>query len=191
MLSKIALLVLSCIAEKPLNPYQIKKLFVQLKTDRWFPMATSSIYATIKALVKQVYIEGTKARSGNMPEKTIYAITPQGQKALQESLLTALREREQFLSEFELALLFLCHLPREQALDALQTHKNSVERELAARAQMSTRLEENVPALGLISIRHSIYKREAELKTLTELIQHIETTPAWHHFLVSDLVGQE
>ena len=191
MLSKIALLVLSCIAEKPLNPYQIKKVFAQLNIDKWFPMAASSIYATIKALVKNGYIAGTKARSGKMPEKTIYAITPQGEEVLQQSLVTYLREREQILSEFDLAMLFVFYVNKEVALEALRTHRSLVEREIAAREQAYASLQDRVPYNGLINMRHAIHKREAELKTLTELIQHVEAETEWNHFLVSDLLGEE
>ena len=168
-----------------------KKLFAQLKTDQWFPMSTSSIYATIKALVKHGYIEGIKARSGNMPEKTIYTITAQGEEVLQQSLMTALQDRESLLSEFELAMLFLCHLPKDQALEALRLHKNAVERELDGRAQDYARLRDEVPFTGRMSLHHAINKREAELKTLTELIQQVETETEWNHFLVLDLSGEE
>ena len=78
MLSKLALLLLGFIAERPLNPYEIKKLFAHLNVDRWFPIGSSSIYAAIKALVKKDYVAGEKIKSCNMPEKTIYSITAKG-----------------------------------------------------------------------------------------------------------------
>jgi len=60
MLSKIALLILGLISKKSLNPYEIKKLFEGLELKKVFPMSSSSIYATINALVKKSYISGKK-----------------------------------------------------------------------------------------------------------------------------------
>ena len=184
MLSKIALLVLSCIAEKPLNPYQLKKLFAHLNLARWFPMADSSMYAAIKTLVKNGYIAGTKARSGNMPEKTIYTITSEGQHALERNLLAHLHEHEHIVSEFDVTMLFLCHLPKDAALQTLHKRRDFAMREIAGQQQAHDNLRGKIPELGLINIRHSMYKREAELKTVTELIELLETTSDWNHFLV-------
>lgn len=186
MLSKIALLVLSCIAEKPLNPYQLKKLFAHLNLARWFPMADSSMYAAIKTLVKNGYIAGTKARSGNMPEKTIYTITSEGQHALERNLLAHLREHEHIVSEFDVTMLFLCHLPKDAALQTLHKRRDFAMREIAGQQQAHDNLRGKIPELGLINVRHSMYKREAELKTVTELIELMETTSDWNHFLVLD-----
>ncbi len=187
MLSKIALLVLSCIAEKPLNPYQLKKIFGHLNLARWFPMADSSMYAAIKMLVKNGYIAGTKARSGNMPEKTIYTITPEGRQVLERTLLAHLREHERIVSEFDVTMLFLCHLPKDVALQTLRLRRDFAIREIAGQQQAHDNLCGKIPEMGLINLRHSMYKREAELKTVTELIELIETTSEWNHFLVLDL----
>lgn len=191
MLSKIALLVLGCIAEKPLNPYHLTKLFAQLNTERWFPMATSSIYAAIRSLVKKGYIEGRKVRSGNMPQKTVYAITPQGKEVLQDNLVNYLREPQQVVSEFDLTLIFLFHLPKDLAIEALRAHKTRVEQEIAGRKRACAALESTIPYNGLITMRHGLYQREADLKTLTELLQHVEADEDWNRFPVLDLLQEE
>ena len=193
MLSKIALLILSFIAEKPLNPYEIKKVLERLSIDKWFPMGSSSIYATIKALVKKDYISGKKIKEGNMPEKTIYAITPQGQEALQQTLIAYLSEREQILSEFDLAMMLICHLEKETAVEALEQHRGRVEQEIAVREQVYTRAKDNgtIPYTGLIEIKHSIYKREAELRTINDLVEEVKKDTEWNRLPVLDLLGEE
>jgi DNA-binding PadR family transcriptional regulator len=193
MLSKIALLIISFIAEKPLNPYEIKKVFERMQIDKWFPIGSSSIYATIKALVKKGYISGTKVKEGNMPEKTIYAITPQGQEALQHSLAIYLREREQIVSVFDLAMMLICHVKKETALEALAQHQSHIEQEIAVREQVYTRAKNNgtIPYTGLIGIKYSIYKREAELRTINDLIEEVKKDTEWNRLPVSDLLGEE
>jgi DNA-binding PadR family transcriptional regulator len=193
MLSKIALFIISFIAEKPLNPYEIKKVFARMQIDKWFPIGSSSIYATIKALLKKGYISGTTVKEGNMPEKTIYAITPQGEEALQQTLTAYLREREQILSEFDLAMMLICHVEKETALEALEQHRGRVEQEIAVREQVYTRAKDNgtIPYTGLIEIQHSIYKREAELRTINDLVEEVKKDTEWNRLPVLDLLGEE
>ena len=85
-MSKIALLILGLIAEKPLNPYEIMKLLEKMNVNDIFPMSESSIYATIRALIKKAYITGNKVANGNFPAKTIYNATKTGEAALQEAV---------------------------------------------------------------------------------------------------------
>jgi DNA-binding PadR family transcriptional regulator len=192
MLSKLALLILGCIAEKPLNPYEIKKVFTQMNVDKWFPIGSSSIYATIKSLEKKHYISGERTRTGNMPEKTIYSITPQGEEALQQTIMSSLSEVEQHISVFHLGMMLLCHVPKEQALQAVRTHQTCVRQTLAGIEQQYAAYEVGgyIPYTGLIGIKHTIYKLRAELTILHELLEHIHQDQEWDHFPVSDLLRE-
>lgn len=193
MLSKIALLILSFIAEKPLNPYEIKKVFERMQIDKWFPIGSSSVYATIKALLKKGYISGTTIKEGNMPEKTIYAITPQGKEALRQTLIAYLSEREQILSEFDLAMMLICHVEKETVVEALEKHRGRVEQDIAIREQVYSKAKDTgaMPYTGLIEIKHSIYKREAEIRTINDLIEEVKEDTEWNRFPVLDLLGEE
>ena len=128
-----------------------------------------------------------------MPEKTIYAITPQGQEALQQTLTAYLSEREQILSEFDLAMIMICHLEKEAAVEALEQHRGRVEQDIAIREQLYTRAKDNgtIPYPGLIEIQHSIYKREAELRTINDLVEEVKKDTEWSRLPVLDLLGEE
>ena len=186
MLSKISLLVLGFIAQKPLNPYEIKKIFEKLDMKSMFPMASSSIYATINTLVKKKYITGKKAKKGNMPEKTIYSITKMGEEALRQTLDASLSGIEKIFSEFDIAISLVCYLNKEAALESLQNHRTAVEEEIAERREKYDKhmRENGIPYPGLIRRMHNIYKREAELKTVKALIREIENDQKWHHYSV-------
>jgi len=188
MLSKISLLVLGLIGQKPLNPYEIKKLFEKLDMKKMFPIAPSSIYATINTLVKNNYIAGKKTREGNMPEKTIYSITKKGEKTLKKTLASYLADTEKVFSEFDISITLVCFLNKESALESLRSHRLAVEEEIAERRrQYKTYKNNGIPYPGLIRRNHNIYKREAELKTVKELIKKIENDPKWHHYPVLEL----
>jgi len=186
MLSKIALLILGLIAEKSINPYEIKKLMVKLDMEKILPMSSSTIYATINGLVKKKYIKGKKTKDGKMPEKTIYSITKAGDEAFKTSLKNYLTEPEKILSEFDMSISLICHLDKAIALESLKNHRVEIEAEISERKKMVRALKKNcaVPYTGLTRRMHYIYKREAELKTINNLIIEIEKDNEWNYFIV-------
>lgn len=78
ILSKLATLILGILSEHERNPYEITKMLEYLQTKKWLPLADSTVYATINNLTKRGLILGRIEKSGSLPEKTIYNITPEG-----------------------------------------------------------------------------------------------------------------
>ena len=187
MLSKIAVQVLGLIAEKPLNPYEIIKLLE--KFHLMYTIPSSSIYATINALVKKKYITGKKAKEGKMPEKTIYSITKKGEKALENTLKSYLTDSENIFSEFHISMSFICHLSKNEAIEALKIHHENIQKEITRFKGHYRELKKTgvLPYTALLRRQHYIYKREAEQKTIKELIKNIEIDTKWNHFPVTDL----
>ena len=184
MLSKIEFLVLGLIAEKPLNPYEIVKLLELLNIKKAVPMSPSSVYATVNRMVKKAYISGTRVKSGNMPEKTVYSVTESGTKKLEVTLGKYLGEPEKSFTEFDIAIIFTCHLTKDEAIETLERHRDKVKSIIDHRNKQDMVLEDKSahPYTGLIMRRHYVYKREAELRTINELIDNIAKDPSWDHF---------
>lgn len=86
LLSKPAVMLLGIISNKPINAYEIIKRLDLMNTRYWFYIGNSTVYITLKNLEKSNYIIGTKEKSGNMPDKTVYTITPLGLKKLKETI---------------------------------------------------------------------------------------------------------
>lgn len=82
MLSKTAVLLMGIIYEKPINAYELTKLFDHINIKWWFNISDSTIYVTLRNLVKRELIEGTTEKVGNMPDRTIYSITEKGKAEL-------------------------------------------------------------------------------------------------------------
>jgi DNA-binding PadR family transcriptional regulator len=186
LLAKLSFLILGLIAEKPLNPYEIKKLFDKLDMKAMFLVSSSSVYTTINRLRIKKYISGKKERQGNMPEKTVYSITKKGKQTFQKTLLTSLKDPEKFFSEFDIAITFVCHLNRKMALDSLKEHRLSIAQEVIKRKRQYKDYQEAgwLPYTGLIRRMHYVHKREAELKTIDKLIKNIKNDRVWEHYPV-------
>lgn len=190
MLSKISVLILGIIEEKPLNPYQLNKYLQFLHVEDWFSIATSSVYVTIRNLSKNKYIEGKAIKEGNMPEKTIYSITEIGKKELNRTLKSFLGETEIEITKFNLAILLICHIDKNDVQDILEKklyiYNNYFE---GMKNQYSYMVkDENIPSLGTVSIKHNMYLIETEIKLIKELINEIKTNKEWNNFIAKDII---
>lgn len=189
MLSYSSVLVLGIIAEKSINPYEIKKLLEKISIRKWLPIATSSLYATIRTLSSQGLIECETAKEGNMPEKKVYTINEMGSKSLHEALLGFIGNMELDNRKTNIATLMICHLPKGEALEALlkKTKKLENNEMMLKRIVGSFENSMTVPYTAVMAIRHELYMTQAELMWARELTAGIVNDDSWGHFIGNNL----
>ncbi len=185
MLSRVGTLVIGIIKEKPVNPYEITKLLEMIRLREWFPIAASSVYATIKNLNVKGYIVGEAIREGNMPEKTIYSITEEGRRVFEHTLKEMLGNGGLDSAAFNIGTIMMCHLEKNSVLELLETKLVKNRKELQALKSQYDDFKDvgKVPAYALISLKHNTYLYEAEIKNNLELIEEIRRSLDWSHFL--------
>ena len=171
MLSKLSALILGVISEKELNPYEITKMLKDLETTSWFPIADSTVYATIKNLNKSGFIEGRKERSGNLPEKTFYSLTAEGKQKLKETLEEFLSKPKDEISKIDVALLLNKNLTKDKIISLLKKKLADLESSLfrLKKQIMAYEIDGKRPISGLMLLKHQLHISEAEIKTLKEL----------------------
>src|SRR5919199_2688937 len=75
----LALAVLSCLAERPMHPYEISTTLRERGKEQSIKLNYGSLYAVVEALQRHGLIEAREtAREGKRPERTVYAITQAG-----------------------------------------------------------------------------------------------------------------
>ena len=107
MLPKPATMLLGLIHEKPLNAYEIIKLLNYMNVKWWFNIGDSTVYTTIKNLEKKGFIDGTIEKVGNMPDRTVYAITEKGEKEFRDTLRKAITQFDYDTNIFSIAAFFI------------------------------------------------------------------------------------
>jgi DNA-binding PadR family transcriptional regulator len=185
MLSKVGALVMGIIKENPRNPYEITKLLEIIKIKEWFPVAASSVYATIRTLHGKGYIEGEAMKEGSMPEKTVYTITEEGRLAFEQTVRELLSAGGLDSVAFNIGTVMMCHLEKREVLELLESKVRKIEKELdAVKKQYAIFVSGGgVPDYALISLKHNEYLYEAEIRTTLELIEMLHKNPSWNHFL--------
>ncbi len=173
MLSKISTLILGVLYEKERNPYEITKMLKNLNLRKWFNVADSTVYATINTLKKQGLINGETFKEGSFPEKTVYSITAEGEFELHNTISNYLEENDPDGSKFDIALILLHHLSKDEILQKLKTKLENLE---SSTYEIKTQIvnlerERSVAFTGLLLLKHRLYMAETEIRTIREIIR--------------------
>ncbi|HYE82077.1 MAG TPA: PadR family transcriptional regulator [Clostridia bacterium] len=189
MLSHSSALILGIVAEKPINPYEVKKLLEKIEIKKWLPVAASSVYATIRDLFRKGYIAGEVIKEGNMPEKTSYSITEKGKDVLHDTLVEFLGNTELDSRKFNISSLMLCHLMKEEAVEILNGKISKLENKTLMLGKMVEGFSNNktIPYIGLSIIKHQLAITKVEMSSIKELLYDINNDESWNHFMARDL----
>lgn len=173
MLSKISTLILGVLYEKERNPYEITKMLKELKLRKWFNVADSTVYATINNLRKQSLIEGKSTKEGRFPEKTVYSITAEGEFELHNTISSYLEKNDPDGSKFDIAILLLHHLSRDEVLQKLKVKLENLESSTYEIKTQILNLERDrtVAFTGLLMLKHRLFMAETEIRTIKEIIR--------------------
>ncbi len=126
-MSTINLMILGILKFKSQNAYEIVKVVEEYKIDKWIKITAPSIYQNIKKMMNKGYLSGVKEKDGEMPEKTVYSLTNEG-----ENYFLSLMEKYSSCPDkaFENFLPFisnLLHINREQGIKMLENLRKRFE----------------------------------------------------------------
>ena len=81
----LALAVLVCLYERPMHPYEVAQTLRQRAKQDSVRLNYGSLYAVVEVLEKRGFIEATgTVREGKRPERTVYAITDDGTREMDD-----------------------------------------------------------------------------------------------------------
>lgn len=176
MLSKTMAILLGIIEQQPVNAYELNKWLSVMHVRDWYNVANSTVYATLKAAEKKGYITGSIERSGNMPDKTIYAITEKGRTTFLETIKNYLSDFDYDITAFHIALFFIEAIGRQEAAALLEDraallkkYEEGIDRQLKHIAQS------DVPKLVGLNIKQNLYIVQAQQKGTGELLQEMRS----------------
>ncbi|HKF77086.1 MAG TPA: PadR family transcriptional regulator [Candidatus Dormibacteraeota bacterium] len=171
-----ALTILSLLFERPMHPYEMRRLARERGKDEHVDLRPGSLYRTIERLERARLVEPVETtREGRFPERTVYQLTPHGREELQdwmrELLSTPMKEFPQFLH----ALSVLPVLEPDDALSQLEKRVLYLEGELAAMETRLRRLDGLLPRLFVLEEEYAMAQRRSELEWVKGIIGDIRT----------------
>src|SRR5262245_50178436 len=168
------LLVLGLVAEMPRHGYELEQVIQQRGMRGWTQLGFSSIYFVLGMLEKKGLAKAETAATAKA--KKSYKITRTGSKALANQTLTALKTVQPKCSSLLMGMIHWSCLTRDQALDALQTRKEAVAKELQRLESIHFEqqpLPDHVDAM----FDFSIGQLKAEAEWIAKTLDYIQTKP--------------
>jgi DNA-binding PadR family transcriptional regulator len=172
MLSNTMALLLGLVRQKRQNAYELNKMLSRMHIRDWCAMAPSTVYATLKAAQKKGYLSGVVAKSGNMPDKTMFCLTEAGETILQRTLTHFIVSFDYDITPFNISMFLADSFPTEQLQDLLMQRSALLEK---YHEGMQTQIEgmkaEKLSKRYIANVRQSLFIVEAQQRGCEELLQ--------------------
>jgi DNA-binding PadR family transcriptional regulator len=185
----LGLAVLSYLTQQPMHPYQLGRTLRDHGDARSIKYNHGSLYMVVQQLAKAGFIvEQETTRSGQRPERTVYALTDVGRRELHDWLRELIEVPEHEYPQFVAALSLIAALPPGEVVELLGRR---LERLAAQRGEIrgliDRTLAQGVHPLFLVEEDYRLALLDAEsafVERFIEQINHPETgwSPSWSQF---------
>lgn len=174
MYSKTMAILVGIIEQQPVNAYELNKWLTAMNVREWYNIASSTVYATLKAAEKKGYITGSIERSGNMPDKTVYSITESGRQEFIDTVTCYLSGFEYDITSFNIGMFFINALERQRAVELLEARVSLLKKYSQGIEIQIGKMEENhVERIYVLNTRQSLYIVQAQLKGAEEILEEL------------------
>jgi DNA-binding PadR family transcriptional regulator len=182
----LALAVLALLFERPMHPYEIATTLRDRRNEDSIKIRFGSLYTVIDLLKGDGLIKPLETtRQGRRPERTMYALSPDGEAAMTEWLSELIGEPVKEYRLFEGALCLLVALRPEVAIALLKQRVQRLENAFQLlRAELDGPLAKGLPPLFLVEHEYRLSLIHAERQFVVSLLRRIDeehwaTSPAW------------
>ena len=185
----LALAVLVCLYERPMHPYEVAQTLRQRAKQESVRLNYGSLYAVVESLEKKGFIKATgTVREGKRPERTVYAITDEGSREMDDWMTELIGVPAKEYPAFMAGLSFIPSLDPDDALAALRGRAEALAVKLAGmRGAMEAAKAAGLPRLFELETEYEEQQLVAELKFVNSLVDEItsgtlEGLDAWRMF---------
>jgi DNA-binding PadR family transcriptional regulator len=171
----LALAVLTLLSEEPMHPYQMSATLKERRKEDSIKINYGSLYSVVESLTKRGLIEAREiVREGNRPERTIYAITDQGEREMVDWLSGLLSTPVKEFPQFEAALSLMPALSPDEVIGLLEQRLESVRAEHEAAVTLMAKAQDaGMPRLFAIEHEYEVALMATQVEFLTELVNDL------------------
>jgi len=174
--SPTALAVLALLYEEPMHPYRMQKLIKERHKDEVINVKQrASLYQAIRRLERDGLIRVREvAAEGNLPDRTIYELTPEGREAAVLWMREMLSKPVNEYPRFPAALAHLPLLSHGEVVQALKARARSLEKEKSRLERQMRGEGADLPRLFLLETEYLLAVIGAEVDWLNGVIRDLE-----------------
>lgn len=190
----LGLAVLAYSLMKPMHPYEMGQTLKRHGDDRSIKYNHGSLYMVIKQLHKAGFLsEVETTREGNMPERTVYAITDAGRAELRDWLRELIAEPQTEYPAFVTALSLISALPPDEAAKLLRQRLAALaEQRDEIRIVIDTAVRDGVRPLFLVEEEYRLAVTDAETAFIEKFLRDMRAWEGeWAQFHRTRTADQE
>ncbi len=171
----LALAVLVSLYERPMHPYEVAQTLRARAKQESVRLNYGSLYAVVDALERKGFVKATgTVREGKRPERTVYEITDDGAREMNEWMTDLISTPAKEYPAFLAGLSFLPSLPPDEALAALRSRREALNVKLASmRGAMKAARDAGLPRIFELESEYEEQQLRAELKFVTGLVDEM------------------
>ncbi|MFB7617009.1 PadR family transcriptional regulator [Kitasatospora sp. NPDC056181] len=186
----LALAVLAELTAEPMHPYEMGRRLQEHGKDRNIKYNRSSLYMVVEQLRKAGFVaEQETVRDTQRPERTVYALTPEGKAELDDWMREWIAEPQEEYPSFGVALCLLVVVPPAEAAELLGRRLEALDARIdAERAQLHKAAGMDVHPMFVIEDEYALALLQAERSYTERLIAQLgdpDFTRTLHEFLRS------
>jgi DNA-binding PadR family transcriptional regulator len=176
-LTPLGVMTLALLREGDMHPYEMLRLMRQRHHDKLVPITNGTFYHTVARLQKfGLLAEVGIDRDGNRPERTTYAVTDAGTRAVVDWVHAEL-PRIDHPAEFRVALAEAHNLPREAVAELLTERRAALTGEHRLyRDGLANARAKGIPEQYRIQTERQEALLAAELTWLDDFIERLSTS---------------
>ena len=162
-MATIDLIVLGMLKQKSLSAYDMQKLVEYRNISKWVKISTPSIYKKVIQLEEKGLIKSRTKKEGNMPEKAIYSLTPQGEQEFERLMFEISEKSVNIFLDFNAVIVNLDSLSSDQQRKCLTEIEKNV-KQLKACQQVNLLEKESrpdIPETGKAVLRQQLMLTQA------------------------------
>ncbi|HYZ55574.1 MAG TPA: PadR family transcriptional regulator [Streptosporangiaceae bacterium] len=172
----LGLAVLAFLMTGPMHPYQIARVLKYTGKDDSIKIRYGSLYTVVQDLEKRGFIEaeGT-ARAGHRPERTVYRLTADGRREVQERLRELMSEPVKEYPVFAAVLSLVTSLHPDEVPGLLRHRLSVLEIEIAStRAAIDEAVTgQGLPRLFVLETEYMLAMKRAEAEWVRGLLKEL------------------
>jgi DNA-binding PadR family transcriptional regulator len=182
--SSVRLYILGILARSgPMHGHRIRREAQVERTELWTDIKVGSLYAALGRMAAEGSIEPVRTeRSGNLPARTVYAITDEGRRELTALRAAALHEVKLRPDPVDLALQYGDDLGLEEVRAAFVARRTALQAQLDSWQQLQKTATPHLRGAEPLCLEHQRLRLEAELTwhdaVIAELPSLLATDPA-------------
>ena len=171
----LGLAVLATLMSGPMHPYQIARLLRHRGKDESIKIRYGSLYTVVQDLENRGFVEteGT-ARAGHRPERTVYRLTDDGQRELEDRLRELISEPAKEYPLFTSALSLIAVIHPDELAGLLAERLQALEIEIAATTGIIDHaIGHRLPRLFLLETEYGLAMKRAEAQWVRGLMREL------------------